>query len=122
MVRVEARTGAVRDVRHLVAQWARENGADTDVERTLTLLTSEVVTNAVEHGPEHGMIVVDVAREDSGFRVAVTDQSVQPPVVRPRASNQLRGRGMQLVSMLARDWGVDPDHGQGTCVWFVVAG
>ncbi|HEY3437476.1 MAG TPA: ATP-binding protein [Actinotalea sp.] len=121
-VRVQARTGAVREVRHQVARWAVANGALSDAERALTLLTSEVVTNAVEHGPHGGMITVEAEREEHGFRVGVTDDSPQHPVVRPRAENQVRGRGMQLVSLLASEWGVDDDHGRGKRVWFIVGG
>ena len=120
-VRVQARTGAVREVRHQVTRWAVANGAASDAERALTLLTSEVVTNAVEHGPDEGTITVEAQRHARGFLVAVTDESSEHPVVRTRTEDQVRGRGMQLVTLLASEWGVDSDHGQGKRVWFLVS-
>lgn len=119
-LRLPARTSAVRDVREQVSAWAQRNGAEAEAQRTLALLTSEIVTNAVEHGPADGAIVVQVRRDGNGFRVAVTDEAAERPVVRPFQVNRPRGRGMQLVQMLSSDWGVDVDHGRGKCVWFVV--
>ena len=120
-LRLKARTGAVRDVRRRVADWAAQNGAETEALKTLALLTSELVTNAVEHGPPDGAITVDARRERAGFRVAVTDQSADPPVVQAPDSHQIRGRGLQLVEMLSSDWGVDGKQEDGKCVWFLVA-
>ena len=119
-LRLHARTSAVRDVRRQVAIWAQRNGAGAEAQRTLTLLTSEIVTNAVEHGPSDGAIIVCFRRQGAGYRVAVTDQATDRPVVRPFEVNRLRGRGMQLVEMLSTDWGVDVDRSSGKSVWFVV--
>ena len=100
--------------------WAQENGAHAEAERTLTLLTSEVVSNAVEHGPPEGAITVVARRDGAGFRVEVTDQGAGQPIVRPFEVTRHRGRGMQLVARLSTEWGVRPDRGRGTSVWFVV--
>jgi anti-sigma regulatory factor (Ser/Thr protein kinase) len=120
-LRLDARTSAVRDVRRRVARWAEENGAGAEVLRTVSLLTSELVTNAVEHGPRDGCITVDATVVDSRFRVAVSDESHAQPVVRERDNARVRGRGMQLVELLSSDWGVDTKAADGKCVWFVVA-
>ena len=120
-LRLRARTGVVRDARHGVADWAAESGACGEDLRTLSLLTSELVSNAVEHGPADGEITVDARREPSGFRVAVTDQSSRRPIVRQHDANRIRGRGMQLVDLLSADWGVVRSARHGKCVWFLVA-
>ena len=120
-LRLDARTSAVRVVRRQVALWARRNGAKADAQRTLTLLTSEIVTNAVEHGPSEGSITVHARLQANGFRVAVTDEASDRPVVQPFEVGRLRGRGLQLVELLSVDWGVDVDGGSGKSVWFVVA-
>ena len=120
-LRLHARTSAVRDVRRQVTLWAQRNGAHADAQRTLTLLTSEIVTNAVEHGPADGSITVRAQRQANGFWVAVTDEAVDRPVVQPFEIGRSRGRGLQLVELLSADWGVDVDGGQGKSVWFVVS-
>lgn len=120
-LRVTARTSAVRDVRRRVTLWAQENGAPAETERTLTLLTSEIVSNAVEHGPPDGPIRVVARRDASGFRVEVTDAGAGRPVVRPFEVARARGRGMQLVALLSTEWGVQSHRGQGTSVWFFVS-
>ena len=120
-LRLRARTGSVGDVRRRVAAWAAEQGARSEDLQTLSLLTSELVTNAVEHGPKDGAITVDAQRAGSGFRVAVSDEGNRPPVVRVRDDSRIRGRGMQLVELLSSDWGVVRNPHDGKSVWFLVS-
>lgn len=82
----------------------------------LLLCTSEVVTNALEHGAEP--IELLVARGDHGVRVEVRDGSP----LRPRPANpspsEIRGRGLLIVDRCADRWGVEPLGDGGKAVWF----
>ncbi len=83
---------------------------------TATLLTSELVTNAVLHARTMVRLTVELVRD--GVRIAVTDGSPARPVVRSYGTDAPTGRGMQLVERLARRWGVDSVDGNGKTVWF----
>lgn len=88
---------------------------------TLTLLVSELVSNAVTHSdapPSSIMLCVHLLGEDA-VRVEVTDQG-SGFVPSPRDPSQHGGGyGLYLVEKQATDWGV---HRQGgTCVWFEMA-
>ena len=91
---------------------------DDDVESTLevvTLLVSEVVTNAVLHARSDVMITV--RNDGTVVRVEVADRSEAPPVQRPVVEDSMTGRGMVLVDELADAWGTRPSvHGK--VVWF----
>lgn len=80
------------------------------------LLTSELVTNAVRHA---GLAVrVVVAVDDRFLRVEVHDDSPLLPVVGPARSTATGGRGMPMLEVLARRWGVTPAADGGKAVWF----
>jgi hypothetical protein len=49
-------------------------------------------------------------------RIAVRDRSRAPPAPLPPSSERLSGRGLQLVSAVARRWGVEP-LADGKLVW-----
>jgi DNA-binding NarL/FixJ family response regulator len=94
-------------------------GADSeDLEDTITLLVSELVTNAVIHGG--GEVEVLVRLMPGTVRVAVMDTSDTPLAPRAAAEEDVSGRGLALVESLARRWGVDPVAGGGKAVWFEV--
>jgi len=107
--------------RRWVVDRAARHGADVPSLRTLALLTTEAVTNAIQHGPTGGEITVTVSPDADGWRVAVTDESPVPPSrldVGPRAAG---GRGVMLIDHLAAEWGVEAVDGVGKTVWFRVA-
>jgi anti-sigma regulatory factor (Ser/Thr protein kinase) len=103
--------------RALVEQLLRRCGL-TDLVPTATLLTSEVVTNAVLHAG--GTIVVRVTCRPPAVRVEVEDSNGQLPVAADPPHASTGGRGLQLVEALASDWGTTRD-GPGKVVWFEVA-
>src|SRR3954452_22034279 len=80
------------------------------------LLTSELVTNAVRYAPP-GAITVRAERDGDDFVVQVLDGSHQEPQLLPADPLSEQGRGMALVDVLAREWGVVP-HPSGKVVWF----
>lgn len=84
------------------------------------LLLSEIVTNAIRHGPhdDGAPIVMRVAIEDETLRAEVADggSGFTPP--RGPAADGISGWGLYLVDRLADRWGVRP--GPPTRVWFEV--
>jgi anti-sigma regulatory factor (Ser/Thr protein kinase) len=100
--------------RALVEQLLRRSGF-AELVPTATLLTSEVVTNAVLH--VGGTISVRVMCRPSGVRVEVEDTSEQVPVPGDPSRSSTSGRGLQLVEALATDWGATRE-GVGKIVWF----
>jgi anti-sigma regulatory factor (Ser/Thr protein kinase) len=86
---------------------------------TATLITSELVTNAVLHAGTP--LEVTVSHCDSRLRIAVRDHSLQPPALTRVESVATTGRGMQLVAALCQDWGVVTTPG-GKLVWAVLTG
>jgi hypothetical protein len=84
------------------------------------LLVSELVTNAIRYAP--GPIVVELQVAGELLRVAVQDRAAQelPRPVGSASHTAENGRGLELVSRLARRWGADiVDDGKE--VWFELA-
>lgn len=87
----------------------------------LTLLVSEVVTNAVVHPDVKplGMLALYASRQQGRVRIEVSDpgQGFTPA---PRNPNRLEGGyGLYLLEKEAARWGVEATPG--TTVWFEVA-
>ena len=84
---------------------------------TAALLTSELVTNAIRYGGSRA--VLEAAAPGGVLRVSVRDDNPALPVVGPHPSPTAEsGRGLQLVSALADDWGVEDTDNGGKAVWF----
>ena len=82
------------------------------------LIVSELVTNAVVHGA--GDVTLDVVVADDAVRVEVADREPELPDVLDYQADAESGRGLLIVSKLARRWGVRPvDNGK--VVWADVA-
>jgi anti-sigma regulatory factor (Ser/Thr protein kinase) len=93
-------------------------GAERMLE-SATLLTSELVTNAVLYaGSDIHLVVRQAGRR---IRVEVRDGNPQVPVRRFPTEESVSGRGLALVEALAAAWGVDPVPDDGKTVWFEVA-
>jgi len=114
---LEAKPQSARVARNFVEamlrEWDREHLSDL-----VTLLTSELVTNAVLHAGSALDLEVDCLRD--GVRVCVHDRGEGVPVRRHVSIEATSGRGLALVDTLARRWGVDP-HPPGKAVWFEVS-
>ena len=83
-----------------------------------SLLTTELMSNAVEHGS--GVVDLEIAVQDGLLRVGVHDGSVELPVKGEVINASLEGgRGIWLVHSIARDWGSDSSgENAGKTVWF----
>jgi hypothetical protein len=78
------------------------------------LVISELATNAVIHA--NTPFSVTVRSDGSSVRISVQDWSPMQPVMRAVNPAALAGRGLRLISMVSRSWGVEygPD---GKTVW-----
>jgi two-component sensor histidine kinase len=103
----------VRHARRAVAEACR--GMARDVIEIAQLLTSELVTNALQHGA--GSISVEVARSRNLLRVSVDDESSDRPRRTSGGAEDVRGRGLMLVEALSARWGVIA-RDRGKRVWF----
>jgi anti-sigma regulatory factor (Ser/Thr protein kinase) len=87
----------------------------------VVLLVSELCSNAIQHtaSGHDGTFEVAISAGPRGVRITVRDDgSDQQPVVRP-AEPGARGRGLQLVALLADRWGCRGGRG-GRVVFFVM--
>lgn len=71
------------------------------------LAVSELVTNGIQHG--HGAVGLKAVCSDGVLRVEVTDGNPSPAQLTTAEDDDLSGRGLYLVSVLARNWGVSDD-------------
>ena len=103
--------------RRFVTAACAEYGEDAVV--TAALLTSELITNALEHGT--GEITILVTRSIDQVRIAVSDAGAHAPLARTAAPDDEGGRGLLIVKTLASSWGVERlPRGAGKSVWFVL--
>jgi len=79
------------------------------------LLLSELVTNAALHAKTQ--IVVRIELRAQSLRLAVSDNSPRQPALRHYSEQSTTGRGLALVSALARDWGVKAGGDGSKTVW-----
>jgi anti-sigma regulatory factor (Ser/Thr protein kinase) len=81
------------------------NAWDITVDLGITaLLTSELVTNAIQHEAT-GIVVLAITRSPDELRVDVHDTSSSLPMLVDAAADAEAGRGLMLVATLAAQWG-----------------
>ena len=115
--RLEAVPTSVRAARRAVRDRLRSR-VDADQLDRIVLCTSEIVTNAIEHGAPP--IELRIEHTDGTVRVEVGDTSpLLPRPGRPRPTS-LRGRGLLIVERCADGWGVEL-RALGKIVWFELA-
>ena len=84
-----------------------------------TLLTSELVTNAVRYG--RGLVRLSVRPGPPSVRVEVHDDNPDLPVmVELDDGTAENGRGLRLVDELATRWGAEECATDGKDVWFEI--
>ncbi|NUS18103.1 MAG: ATP-binding protein, partial [Streptomyces sp.] len=103
-------------VRGRLRDWGLDAGAGAaDVAETAELLVGEVVTNAVRHA--HGGPVRLRMVRAGALLVEVSDDDHGVPVLLDAGPEDEGGRGMRIVSRLAREWGTSRSA-RGKTVWF----
>jgi anti-sigma regulatory factor (Ser/Thr protein kinase) len=86
--------------------------------QTVTLLTSELVSNAIRHGGAESIeLCFGVASAHVRVEVADTGHGFAGPLL-PRDPSRVGGWGLFIVDELASRWGVM--EGRGTRVWFEI--
>ncbi|OIK02560.1 ATP-binding protein [Streptomyces sp. MUSC 14] len=113
----KARVGRMRRITaaHLRLWHVSEPTAESVV-----LAVSELVTNAIRHG--RGDVGLKILYADNDVRVEVTDGNPKPATLTNAQSDDTSGRGLFLVAVLARDWGVSDDGEMTWCVFNAPAG
>ena len=93
-------------------------GLDADLDHTVCLLVSELVTNAVRHSglPDTARIVLAARLTPDFARIEVRDSG---PGFDPDVRHDGDGFGLRMLDALAARWGVVRDE-HGTRVWFEV--
>jgi anti-sigma regulatory factor (Ser/Thr protein kinase) len=117
-MRVPGQPSSVAAARTFLVRLLKGWGVHDRVIDDASLLTSELLTNAVTHGT--GFVELRIRLENDRMHVAVHDNADDElPVLPPTDSMSLNGRGIRLVQSIAHDWGIDNDVGsQGKSVWF----
>jgi anti-sigma regulatory factor (Ser/Thr protein kinase) len=95
--------------------------AANEVRDAVSLMVSELATNAVLHARTEFDVCVEVTEE--WLRVEVIDRGSGMPHRQPKPPPTAEhGRGLRIVSELSDRWGVDGTEGQpGKTVWFQIA-
>ena len=99
--------------RHWVTAHLRD--LPSEVASCASLLTSELVTNAVLHAATPICVTLHVLPDR--IRVDVADRSTAIPALKDYGRDAATGRGLTLFNTLASDWGVEGTDG-GKIVWF----
>jgi two-component sensor histidine kinase len=78
-------------------------------------ITSELVTNAVQHVCDSSVETIEVtltrAWNPAAVTVAVSDSSPKGPIRRDASADSLQGRGLQIVEALSAHWGWHQQEG-----------
>jgi anti-sigma regulatory factor (Ser/Thr protein kinase) len=87
----------------------------SDQLKNATVMVSELVSNAFQHG--EGQICLSVESGPEGVWAQVCDQGSDGPIATPEPRPLRGGFGLYFVAQLADAWGVEPDEAG---VWFRV--
>jgi anti-sigma regulatory factor (Ser/Thr protein kinase) len=91
----------------------------SDTLSDVELVVSELVSNAVKATVQPITLGIQVHHKWLGM--SVHDDEPAEPVLLDPAPGDTHGRGLQIVSALAREWGVRPEPGDGKTVWVRLA-
>jgi len=87
------------------------------------IITSELVTNAIQHACADGTGMIRVTlmqvRNPDAVAIVVEDSSPEGPVTHPAPDINERGRGLRVVEELSDFWGWNPEDG-GKAVYAVL--
>ncbi len=94
-------------------------GLDEDVIDDASLLTTELLSNAVRHGA--GAVKLRIQVREGVVEVRVHDDGDDLPEVNHADPTSTGGRGLWIVECVSDDWGSDLED-PGKSVWFRVSG
>ncbi|APU16707.1 MULTISPECIES: ATP-binding protein [Actinoalloteichus] len=116
LIRMETPGGvaAAGEARHTVGTALGRWGLEGELVDDVLLATSELVTNAVEHGA--APIRLEVERSTTRITLRVHDRSLDSPQISWSDPLGERSRGLLIVAAISSDWGFQTD-GAGKCVW-----
>ena len=103
--------GVARRARQFVGAVLGDDALTEDVR----LVVSELVTNAVAHTDDGGVLRMFDERPAGPVRVEVEDGGIDAPKVHT-VERELGGKGLQIVERLAERWGVRRTR-HGKVVW-----
>ena len=90
-----------------------------DLVDDLRLVVSELVTNAISHAGTPSTVVLE--RSGPSVTLTVRDCSPSLPLLTAANSTAGSGRGLGIVDVLSRDWGVTDCMGEAKSVWAAFA-
>jgi anti-sigma regulatory factor (Ser/Thr protein kinase) len=105
---------ACADGRRFVAECLRRWNMPRRTADVAVLLTSELIANAVRHGPPAGFLQVEATHDR--VRIEVSDSSSVPPAIITPGAAAVGGRGLVLIDRLSARWGWTPQP-PGKTVW-----
>ena len=100
-----------------ISEFARRSGLSPDETDAALLITNELVSNVIDHARTSCRVTIRLT--STAVRIYVSDHSPAEPVLRPHDVQAARGRGIQIVTGLARRWGCSR-HDGGKTVWACV--
>jgi len=111
---------APRTARHWVMHTVAVEGVVGSSNQVIELLTGELVSNAVQHGPAGGDLRIGVRVDGAMVRVSVRDEGADQPRLAHPDVTASSGRGLVLVEALSSTWGTIAHPDGGKTVWFEV--
>ena len=114
-----ATTHAPAAAREALRVAAGSSGVGEDDRWRAELIVTELVTNAVRHGPG-GPVEIEIEAGGNGVRGEVADPGpgIRHYDLERRRPTEEGGRGLFLVDALSDSWGLSDDRSR---VWFEVA-
>jgi anti-sigma regulatory factor (Ser/Thr protein kinase) len=101
-------------VRRAIAELAATGRLPDRLADDLALIATEMVTNAVRASARRVSVVVDGAPPD--IRIVVEDDAPGVPHAAHAQEQDVAGRGLHIISAVAREWGYRPTP-EGKAVW-----
>ncbi|MFB7776262.1 ATP-binding protein [Streptomyces bauhiniae] len=115
-----AERSCVRVARRMAVHYLTLLRPDTALFEEVELAVSELVTNAVEYGTD--TVVLRLRCHGGELRVEVKDDNPAPATLRVPSDDDESGRGLWIVAVLARDWGVSEDGRTTWCTFRATGG
>ena len=97
--------GSAGEARRFIERLLRKRQVPERARDSALLVSSELVSNAYQHG--EGEIELRVSMFEDRLRIEVIDEGTdQAPAVREQPADETGGWGLRIVDQLALQWGV----------------